>query len=178
MHAFSHELIGSFTQSMLHSSIHSLMHPVIQPMIHSCVAVFIDAFIQIWSHTRIHSLFIDSLIYSSTGYQVPDTWYASICIRMHPYTFICIRHASVCTHLPSYAPLTLPNANIQHTCSQTKAMSKKYRNRNDIIVFSTVESIRIQPKMSNSPKINKNKQFQCCWKYKLLYDFAYTDIYI
>ena len=24
----------------------------------------------------------------------------SVCIRMHPYAFICIHHASVCTHMP------------------------------------------------------------------------------
>ena len=35
--------------------------------------------------------------------QLPGTWYASICMCIHPYEFICIHHASgctVCLHTP------------------------------------------------------------------------------
>ena len=37
------------------------------------------------------------------------------------YAFICIRHESVCTHMPPHASFTPPNANIQHTSLQDRA---------------------------------------------------------
>ena len=49
-------------------------------------------------------------------YLVPSTWYL-VCIHMHPYAFICIRHASVCTHTPSHASITHQNLKNQHTVS-------------------------------------------------------------
>ena len=46
------------------------------------------------------------------SYLVPSTWYASICICVHPYALIGIRHASVYTHMPPYASSTYHNVNI------------------------------------------------------------------
>ena len=42
---------------------------------------------------------------------------AWIFLRMHPYAFICIRHASVYTQAPPYAPFTF-QMSISKTCSQ------------------------------------------------------------
>ena len=44
---------------------------------------------------------------------VPSTWYL-VCIHKHPYAFIiCIRHTSVCIHMPPYVSITHPNVNMQ-----------------------------------------------------------------
>ena len=61
---------------------------------------------------------------------VPSTVYASICIRMHPCPFICIRHASVCTPTPPYASITHSNVNMPYTFSQTNQKVTRNRRRN------------------------------------------------
>ena len=45
----------------------------------------------------------------------PMCIYASICIHMHTYAFICIRHASVHTHMPPYDSITHQNYPINNT---------------------------------------------------------------
>ena len=73
---------------------------------------------------------------------------------MHPDIFICIRHASVCTHMPPYASITHPNANIsthifaEKVKSQTNSKSHKI-----IIAIGSVKLLWIQP---NIPNLLKN----------------------
>ena len=43
---------------------------------------------------------------------------------MQSYAFMCIRHASVCTHKPPYASLTPTITNIQHTLQSTKKLNE------------------------------------------------------
>ena len=52
-----------------------------------------------------------------------------VCIRRHPYAFICIRYASVCTRMPPYASFTPPDAKAQHTCYR-----KRYKNKQHDII--------------------------------------------
>ena len=63
-------------------------------------------------------------------YPVPSTWYLVLRIHpCHPYAFICIRHASLCSHMPPYAVITHPNANIQFTFSQKKTKKPETRDK-------------------------------------------------
>ena len=82
----------------------------------------------------------------TTQYLVQDTWYASICIRMHPDALHM--HPS-CVRMHPYASISLHDASERQysTHSFAAKIANKCRIRKTIVVLCTNKSVRIQPKV-------------------------------
>ena len=108
-------------------------------------------------------------------YLVPSMHpYASVCIRMHSYVIICIRHASVCTHMTPYALFAASNANIQHTFSQESQKVKTGEHRKIMLGIGSIKLLRIQPKTKNlvKPRTTKKNDFEICVVIGFVVSFA------
>ena len=75
---------------------------------------------------------------------------------MHPYAFICIRHASVCTHTLPYVSITHKHVSIHHTFVEMSKHSKNSQHPKTVVAIGNFKSVQIQPNILNRPNIGTN----------------------